>query len=335
MKDLKLYSKRQLENLIDKREGEIKFGEKVQTVETLETLENKTAKYVLFGIPEDVGVHANYGKKGTSAAWEQCLKSLLNMQANTYTNAENLLVLGEVDCSEQMRTASLLAQDGANFGSVIGKLVEEIDVKVSQVVRAIISAGKIPIIIGGGHNNAFGNLKGASEGTGGPINVVNFDAHTDFRPLEHRHSGNGFSYAMERGYIDKYVVFGLHKTYTSQEVYNRMEQFKNKIAFFFFEDIQLRENPTFKNAVSMAHKFLLPKKYGVELDVDAIENFPSSAMSPSGFTMKQARQFLRFFVRHPHVAYVHICEAVPHKNPDLNYNVGKALAYFVSDVISD
>ena len=47
------------------------------------------------------------------------------------------------------------------------------------------------------------------------INILNIDAHADFRPLEGRHSGNGFSYAFREGFIKKYYAYGLHENYIS------------------------------------------------------------------------------------------------------------------------
>jgi formiminoglutamase len=41
----------------------------------------------------------------------------------------------------------------------------------------IIKLGKIPIIIGGGHNNAYGNIKGSALAKG-KLNAINFDAHS-------------------------------------------------------------------------------------------------------------------------------------------------------------
>ena len=66
MNNLKLYTAKDVEPLFRKRRGELKFGESVEFVTSLEELEKSRAKYVLLGIPEDVGVLANYGKKGTS-----------------------------------------------------------------------------------------------------------------------------------------------------------------------------------------------------------------------------------------------------------------------------
>jgi arginase family enzyme len=43
------------------------------------------------------------------------------------------------------------------------------------------------------------------------VNAINFDAHSDFRILEGRHSGNGFSYAYEEGF-QKYFILDYMKT---------------------------------------------------------------------------------------------------------------------------
>jgi formiminoglutamase len=44
------------------------------------------------------------------------------------------------------------------------------------------------------------------------VNAINFDAHSDFRILEGRHSGNGFSYAYEEGFLKKIFFFDYMKT---------------------------------------------------------------------------------------------------------------------------
>jgi formiminoglutamase len=330
MNRLKIYDRDYLTAKVRLRKGEKKFAKEAGVVEKLEDIKKHRAPYVLFGIKEDVGVLANYGIKGTSDAWDACLKALLNMQANTLTKPESIVILGDLDFSKEMRIASMLDPDGENFGETIGKLVEQIDLEVSQLVRFIVSAGKIPVAIGGGHNNALGLLKGCSDALGGPVNVVNMDAHSDFKALTHRHSGNAFSYAMEKGYLNKYAIFGIHKCYTAQEVYTRMEQFKNRIGFYFFEDIILRENPPFHQAVKVAKQFIRERKFGLEIDMDAIEGFPASAATPTGFTMTQARQFARFFSKNPLPSYIHICEAIPEKS-EFN-TVGKGLASLVLDL---
>ena len=86
-------------------------------------------------------------------------------------------------------------------------VVSEIDIHVADVIQQVVSCNKIPIIIGGGHNNSYGNIKGTALAKGKPVNAINFDAHSDFRILEGRHSGNGFSYAYEEAFLKKYFIF--------------------------------------------------------------------------------------------------------------------------------
>ena len=333
MSFLKIYSEKELASFIKKRAGETKFGEKVCFVETLEDLKKHPAKYVLVGIPEDIGVRANYGNPGTSIALEAALGNLLNIQHNHLTNAENVIVLGEIDCETQMQQAATISKDENHYLEELGELVTQIDHKVSEVVKKIVEAGKFPIIIGGGHNNSYGNLKGTSEALQKPINCINFDAHTDFRALEHRHSGNGFSYAFEEGFLDKYFIFGLHRNYTSEAVFNSIEKNSERVKFNLFEDISVEQIQSFSEALKEAENFCCNKNFGIELDMDAIEMMGSSAISPSGFTLSEARKFVSYFSKHQNARYLHICEGSPSGGVFPN-QVGKAIAYLVSDTIS-
>lgn len=326
MEKLNLYTQDTISNLISIREGETKFGEKIQFISSLENMKNSDANYVIFGIPEDIGVRANHGKPGTSTAWEAFLSRFLNLQANEYNQPKNCLLLGEIDCGEWMAKAISISTKANNFHQQLGKLVSELDKTVSAIVSQIISVGKIPIIIGGGHNNAYGNIKGTSTALGSPINVLNIDAHTDLRSVDYRHSGNGFSYAFEAGFLKKYTVFGLHKNYTSQAIFEKMNTSEN-IDFTLFENL-LKMTLNEKEAALQKSIDFLGGNIALEIDCDAIANFQSSAMTPSGFSVEEVRNFIDLLKKQsPH--YLHICEASAQENP----TIGKVLAYFVSDFI--
>lgn len=333
MNILKIYSERNIFPFLRKRAGEIKLGEKVSFVKSIKKLYEHPSKFVLLGIPEDIGVRANYGNAGASKAWEAALSYFLNIQSNGMTNPSNLIILGEIDCDKQMEQANSINSDDGHFVEELGELVSQIDHKVSQVLYEIILAGKFPIVIGGGHNNSFGNLMGASKALNEKINCINFDAHTDFRSLEHRHSGNGFSYAFEDGYLDKYFVFGLHRNYTSEGIFKSLEKNSESLSYSFFEDIAVKNKITFSEAVKEAEHFCCHKNFGIELDLDAIEMMGSSAISPSGFSLSEARKFVDYFSKLPQATYLHICEGAPSLGLFPN-QVGKAIAYLISDAIS-
>ena len=329
---LTFYTEDILKKYTRTRQGEVKLGQVLTTVTDWASLQNASQKYVLFGIPEDIGVRANHGNSGTSQAWEACLKTLCNIQQNQFTGAENLVVLGEIQCTAEMNEASRLNPKDPQFLHHLGLLVEEIDKKVSSVVEQIISAGKTPIIIGGGHNNSYGNLKGASKALGTPINCINFDAHTDFRPLEHRHSGNGFSYAEKEGYLATYFIFGLHRNYTSQAILNTIKA-TSKVQFSVFEDIAVSGKKSFAEALSEAETHAAHSNFGLEIDLDSVAYMGSSAMTPSGFSLEECRRFTQYFSTKDTCRYIHICEGAPNRAL-FSGQIGKALAYVITDIIA-
>lgn len=326
----KLYDRKFLDTFINKRVGETKFGEVVGTIKELNDLKSTPAKYVLFGIPEDIGVRANYGILGTSKAWSSCLPVLLNVQANHFTNPAKAIILGEVNCDEEMSKADALNPETSDYFQQLGQLVQAIDVKVSTLVETLVALGKIPVIVGGGHNNSYGNIKGSALALKQPVNAVNFDVHTDFRRLEHRHSGNGFSYAFEEGFLSKYFIFGLHHNYTSQDIFDKLDSNRQFLHYRLFEEIITESKITFEEALNEAENFVDDKKFGLEIDLDAVQNIPSSAMTPSGFSVNQARNFVTYFSQNNNVCYLHLCEASPSEN---DKQLGKLLSYLITDFI--
>lgn len=331
MKEVKIYNYKSIARYISQREGETKLGEKIQFVQDPDTLKNSTSKYVLFGIAEDIGVRANRGNPGTSKAWEAFLKAFLNIQANQYTTTGNLLLLGEIDTKELMSKASNIDAEDPNYLIKLGDLVQNLDLIVAEVVEKIISAGKIPVIIGGGHNNAYGNIKGASKALGKPVNILNIDAHTDLRKTDYRHSGNGFSFAKKENLLGKYRIFGLHQNYTPEYIFKEIMASQND-HFRLFEHLTLKSSESIIKAFREELDFTAKEAFGLELDCDAIKDFPSSAKSPTGFPLNMVRNFLKIASEEENIKYLHICEAAP--NDSGTFNVGKALSYLVTDFIT-
>jgi len=334
MDNLVLFKKNDLKFLLTNRPGESKFGKHIQFLPNLTTIYddilNLDVRYVIFGIKEDVGVFANYGKRGTSMAWDATLKGLLNIQSNTFTQPNKVLLLGHLDYSELLEQINAFDQNDRKHIQKARKKVAKIDRDVSELVYQIVRAGKIPIVVGGGHNNSYGNIKGASLALKKSINVVNLDAHADFRAEEGRHSGNGFTYAFNEGFLKRYFIFGLHENYTSDIVFKNLNKNKS-VLYNSFESIEIRKELKFSEELVKASDFVAIGTYGVELDCDAIKNIPSSAMTPSGFSVNKARRFVDFFGSNENVKYLHICEASP--TPETETQVGKLIAYLITDFI--
>ncbi len=346
MKHFKFYTKEDILSITKTRRFETKIGERVCTLdkqgEWPQVLTNSKAKYVIVGIPEDIGVMANYGTGGTDTAWLPFLSSFLNMQSNDFLVGDEILVLGHFDFGDIKYLIDSNAYNQDELINAYRHALEIIDAEVEDILKVIASCKKIPIVIGGGHNNSYPIIKGVAKGLYkagvtplSQINCINLDAHTDFKAAQGRHSGNGFKYAEEDGYLGKYCIVGVHENYIPQSVL--MEIHNNPfIDYITYEEIFIHERKNFIQAIAHATGFTEDTYTGIELDVDCIENALSSATSPSGISVLQARQYITFIAQNAKAAYLHICEgATQLADGRKNENTGKLISYLVSDFVKE
>ncbi|MEM8521662.1 formimidoylglutamase [Flavobacterium sp. PL12] len=327
-----------LAKITNHRSGEIKFGEKMITIpkdaDALDFIASCEAKYVLFGIPEDIGVRANYGRPGAASAWESAIKNIANIQHNRFCKGSQIVVLGQLDVRESMKNVEVLDFNDIDDRSKLSQLVDKIDKDVSHIIFNLVKLGKTPIIIGGGHNNSYGNIKGTALAKGKPVNAINFDAHSDFRILEGRHSGNGFSYAFEEGFLKKYFIFGLHENYISKSVLDIIKKIEDRVRYNTYDSVSIRKEKDFNNEMDHALEFINDDFFGLEIDLDAIPNIASSAMTLSGYSVEQLRQFISYFGKSKNVSYLHICEGAPDLGEEKNNHlIGKLIGHLVTDFI--
>ncbi len=340
----KFYSKQDVLAFTKIRKFETKLGERLQVISNTgdldAALKNSKAKFVLFGVPEDIGVKANNGIGGADSAWTPFLQSFLNIQSNDFLDGEEILLLGHFDFSEIASLIDNNAQSDDEKLLAYRHAVNTVDAKVEQLMHLITQNRKMPIVIGGGHNNAYPCIRGAAKGwhKAGVINIaeinaINLDAHADYRPMEGRHSGNGFRYAEEDGYLEKYCIIGLHENYITQNTW--MDMVNNPfVDCITYEDIFVKEKRNFMQAVAHAAGFTEDTLCGIELDLDSIENTLSSATSPSGISSQNARQFINYTASTTRPAYLHICEgATTLTDGRTDTQTGKLISYLVSDFV--
>lgn len=308
-----LFGESDVDKLLAKREGETKVGEKIATYESTRY---KSVKYVIIGVEESVGPRANRGRGGAEHAFKAFLSKFLNMQSNNYFDAENIAVLGRVKVDSEEET--------------LNDSVESLDLFINQTISGHLKKGQFPILIGGGHNNALPLIQYLSTLHNNRINVVNLDAHADYRLLEGRHSGNSFSYAHHQGWLNHYEVFGLHYQYNSQQIFNDLK--RDGHSFTLHESYINGERNYFEDFKKYLSDSNVNIPLGVELDLDSIERMPSSAFTPVGVTMNEALRYLRIMAKHQKVGYLHLPEGAP-TNDDESIVVGKTLAYLVTDFI--
>jgi formiminoglutamase len=137
---------------------------------------------VLVGFPQDEGVRRNGGRVGAAAAPREIRRWLYRLTAWDPTAGADLGNAGILDLGDLSVSADL----------------EESQELLGEVVGAVLRAGAVPIVLGGGHETAYGHFLGYVR-AGRPVGIINLDAHLDVRPLvEGRgHSGSPFRQALE------------------------------------------------------------------------------------------------------------------------------------------
>jgi formiminoglutamase len=320
MSKLHIYSSADLLALTSFREGETKLGQAFATVSSLDQLATNNAKFILVGLAEDIGVLANEGKPGAANTWSEVLPVLCNIQSTEKLAGADILLLGCLTFEEELKQAQ-----GADKAQ-LRTLVNTVDEAAGNLVQAIFAAGKVPIFIGGGHNNAYPILKAFSQINNQLVNTINIDAHADFRKLEGRHSGNGFSYAFQEGFLHKYAVLGLHENYNSQNLRNELSSNQDRIQATYFEDFltgKTTPEQAFKHALTFTTGLC-----GLEIDLDSMAQVSASAASPTGFTAEEIRSFI-YQTKGTKMCYLHICEGIA----NAENLVAKLIGYLVTDFI--
>jgi formiminoglutamase len=137
---------------------------------------------VLIGFPQDEGVRRNFGRPGAAAAPTAIRIWLQRLPAG--------------DAGENVDLAACPLLDAGDVGIWGG--LEESQEALAAVVHEVLARGAVPIILGGGHETAYGHYLGYVRG-GRRVGVINLDAHLDVRPClpAGGHSGSPFRQALE------------------------------------------------------------------------------------------------------------------------------------------
>ncbi|MCG9698225.1 formimidoylglutamase [Shewanella sp. Isolate11] len=311
MQILTPFTAKQCSQLTSLRDGETKLGQtlhsyqgKTPLAEALTEAKNNGARFAIIGIGEDIGPRANLGRGGAIDAFDASMAQFCNLQSNQFLSGELCLVLGQINTQDLQLPTDATTQ-------ALRDNVDQLDGRVIEVAKAIIDAGLEPIVIGGGHNNAYGLLMATRAATQRPVAAVNLDPHSDFRPREGRHSGNGFSYAAASGALGFYHVLGMHELKNSQQTLDQLTAFGGK--WHTLQSIWVRREYSLKQALSEIVTNLnesgLP--VAIELDLDAIINMPSSASTAAGVPLIDALFYVNQVASQTNATYLHLAEGAP------------------------
>ena len=168
--------------------------------------ELRPGRAVLVSFPQDEGVRRNHGRAGAAVAPHEIRYFLYRLTPWHAVHDVSLADLPPLDVGAVRIQGSL----------------EDTQAALAEVVAGILEKGAVPVVLGGGHETAYGHYLGYAAGNR-PVGVVNLDAHLDVRPLlgGHGHSGSSFRQAIEHPRAplpgQRYVCLGAQPHAVSRE----------------------------------------------------------------------------------------------------------------------
>jgi formiminoglutamase len=162
----------------------------------------------LLGFACDEGVRRNHGRTGAADGPEAIRKALANLAWHRHGPAYDA---GDVVCAD-------------------GNL-EAAQARLADAVKTLLDAGHLPVVLGGGHEIAYGSWSGLATHMGQQaqaprIGIINFDAHFDLRDPAFVHSsGTPFAQIAEqcaqRGWPFRYACLGVSKVSNTRALFNK------------------------------------------------------------------------------------------------------------------
>ncbi len=166
-------------------------------------------KIALLGFCSDEGVRRNQGRIGAKDGPRFLRNALSNLPQ--HNKKINLFDAGDVFCH---------AED-----------LEEAQEALGIAVNKLIGQHYFPIILGGGHETAFGHFLGLDKAfKKEKIGVINFDAHFDLRELEEGKGTSGTPFLQISQMVNEfdYLCLGINKSSNTAKLFETAKKLKVK-----------------------------------------------------------------------------------------------------------
>lgn len=174
--------------------------------EGLQPLEQGQKGIAFLGFACDEGVRRNKGRMGAVAGPDALRKACANFPVHF--------------------SAHHIVTDAGNVTCTDGNL-EAAQEALSSRVQLILSAGYLPVLLGGGHEIAFGHERGIRRFLNGQrqLGIINFDAHFDLREPgpEGVSSGTGFWQMAQESPSFHYLALGIQQNSNTKKLFDTAE----------------------------------------------------------------------------------------------------------------
>lgn len=184
---------------VDKEDGELgkRWHEKV---EFLEHPYNQKSGVAFLGFECDEGVKRNKGRVGAAEGSDELKRA---MGGFAYHGGTKLYDCGKVVASSDLETSQ-----------------EELALQVLSLLKN----NHFPIVLGGGHEVAFGSFMGIYKHFKKNIAIINFDAHFDLRENKVATSGTPFTQiASILGKEFNYMCLGISKAANTKSLFTKAD----------------------------------------------------------------------------------------------------------------
>lgn len=267
----------------------------------------ESAPVTLLGFASDEGVLRNGGRQG-AAAGPSALRTTLGSLAVHHGHA--LADAGTI-------TTQADDLDGAH---------EALSDKVEELVRS----ATLPIILGGGHETAFGSHRGLFRARGA-TSIINLDAHFDLRHADNATSGTPFTQISQLTDDFDYTVFGISRPNNTAVLFNDAD--KLGVNYTLDEEL-LNLTPAecgtlATQATASADKVHL----SIDLDVLPASTAPGvSAPASLGVAYERIRALAVAIAATGKLALVDVVELNP--TFDIDNRTAKAAARLIDDIVN-
>lgn len=260
--------------------------------------------FAFLGFCCDAGVNRNNGRTGAAKGPESIRKELANLPCR-FTEDVKLFDAGNIFCE--------------NIS------LEESQKLLSKAVEKILQLNLFPIVLGGGHEIAFGHYEGIlnylNKTIAKPnIGIINFDAHFDLRP----YPNGGSSGTMFRQIADvckqrdldySYLCIGVQKHSNTIDLFKTADRLGVK--YILAKDIVESDN---ENVLQTLDKFIkLREKIYITICSDVFSSAFApgvSASQPLGLDPERVLNFLKYILKSNKVISFDIAEVAPRFDQD-------------------
>ncbi len=189
--------------------------------------------------------------------------------------------------------------------------------QLGEKVFTLLQKQRIPIVIGGGHEVAYGSFQGVAKyasKTGTKIGIINFDAHFDLRDSTQSTSGTPFYQAYQLSNQSKlefhYFCLGVARHANTKFLFERARQLGVK----YLMDYEI-ETSNLNNIKDQLDQFINSLDYiyiSIDLDVFPLSQAPGvSAPAVFGVDYKIISQLLKHLIKTNKVLLLEIAEYNP------------------------